>query len=173
MTDFNFVKSSANPQTADETTMVLAYEVAKIVESIWGKEDSGESKTYGKTECADAISMCRMLCEQECWYYEGMVPDKPQRIHHSITFTMMHIAMGNIIQRRHYHNRFGDYPKGDPKIAMIDLISALYNLAYAMGWKYYDLEVLGETRYKDRMLDLKQHGLQDKLKEEFRDNKEP
>jgi len=99
--------------------------------------------------------------------------NKPQRIHHSITFTMMHIAMGNIIQRRHYHNRFGDYPKGDPKIAMIDLISALYNLAYAMGWKYYDLEVLGETRYKDRMLDLKQHGLQDKLKEEFRDNKEP
>ena len=83
MTDFNFVKSSANPQTADETTMVLAYEVAKIVESIWGKEDSGESKTYGKTECADAISMCRMLCEHkhnksaehQCDWIEGSGKD--------------------------------------------------------------------------------------------------
>jgi hypothetical protein len=46
MADFNFVKASVNPQTADETTMVLAYEVAKVVESIWGKDlDDSNAKT--------------------------------------------------------------------------------------------------------------------------------
>jgi hypothetical protein len=109
-----------------------------------------------------------MLCEQECWYYEGMLPEKSQRIHYSIAFTMMHIAMGNIIQRRHYHNRFGGFPKGNPKDAMEDLIIAIWNLVHAMNWSYYELEALGEERYKDRMRDLVEHGINDKLKEEYR-----
>jgi hypothetical protein len=109
-----------------------------------------------------------MLCEQECWYYEGMIPEKALKIHYSIAFTMMHIAMGNIIQRRHYHKRFGGFPKGDPKQAMEDLITSVHNLAYAMGWKYYELEALGETRYKERMLDLAKHGINDKLNIEGR-----
>jgi hypothetical protein len=168
MSDFSFVKHSVNPQTADETTMVLAYEVAKVVESIWGKDLDSDAKTYGKTECADVIAQCRMLCEQECWYYEGMIPEKNLRIHYSITFNMMHIAMGNIIQRRHYHKRFGGFPKGDPKQAMEDLITSVHNLAYAMNWNYSELEELGETRYKERMIDLKEHGIQSGLKEEYR-----
>jgi len=167
MADFNFVKASVNPQTADETTMVLAYEVAKVVESIWGKE---KERGYGMTECADAISMCRMLCEQECWNYTGMIPETHDKIQHSIIFTMMHISMGNIIQRRHYHNRYGNYPKGNPQESMMQLIRDLYNLAHAMSWHYYDLEELGESRYKDRMNDLKTFGIQDKLKEEYRSN---
>jgi hypothetical protein len=37
-----------------------------------------------------------------------------------------------------------------------------------MNWNYSELEELGETRYKERMIDLKEHGIQSGLKEEYR-----
>jgi hypothetical protein len=82
MSEFDFVKTSVNPQTVDETLMVATYELGKVIEchhytKRYGIDSSTliikGYKNHGKSEVADLISMIRMYCQQQDWNYEELV----------------------------------------------------------------------------------------------------
>ena len=77
MSDFSFVKNSANTQSKEQTLLVLTYELGKLIEynhkaNIYGATgyycDANQQK-----EASDIISMLRMYCEQKGWNFEDLI----------------------------------------------------------------------------------------------------
>jgi hypothetical protein len=80
MSNFSFIKESANDQTPEETLLVCTYELGKVIECQHYEKRYGEDrliqkgyKTFGRTEMSDLISMLRMYCEQRDWDFEELI----------------------------------------------------------------------------------------------------
>ena len=164
---FSFVENSVNPLTADQTQSVLIYELGALEDSLFSREKQPDYQTYGKTELSDCICMCRMLCEQESWSYNEINFYYPEpyidffNLYHQIRSSSC-----KLVQQRHYHRVFGDYSRGTPFDSMTILLHWLYTLCEKMGWNYWEIQDMGEKRYKQRMKDIIEHGVKSKLKSE-------
>lgn len=74
---FSFVQSCANPQTPEQTLLILTYELGKVIEYYHKAKVYGAAGYYcvenQQKEMADLISMCRMYCEQRGWDFYGLM----------------------------------------------------------------------------------------------------
>lgn len=171
MTSYSFVKNSANDQTVEETQLVLVYELGKLFECLHNYVESTKLKAFAQTELADLVSMCRMLCEQKHWDFDTMCEDDfwPSRSYTPIELLCwMQIQLSRMIRGNHYLKRFGKFRGVDPRDAMKDLIFWVQYLCEQMQWDFRDTCRLGEQRYEERMRDLREDGLNNRLKKECR-----
>jgi len=170
--EFSFVKESANLQTADETQAVLVYELSKVFACLSDYESDAGYDTFAKTEFADMVSMARMLCEQEKWNFNAMVNNAAlTEWGYSITnvlMSRMFIALGKVVQSRHYYKRFGTPRHGDPQQMMQGFVVEMYAFCAHRSWVFQEMKYLGEERYKERMDDLKANGISRLLKSKYR-----
>jgi hypothetical protein len=166
---FNFSKLSANDQSWEQTELVAVYELANIFDCFY--DFGGESNhAFTKTEASDLTAMIRLLCEQEKWNFDNFIG--VDTTYKMLTDTQIlgkiFIRLGKVIQQNHYNNRYGNYPKGNPQESMRELIHYLRQFCVRHKWDFWELCDLGESRYKERMKDLREHGVNEQLRPEFR-----
>lgn len=74
---FSFVGNSVNPQTPEQTLLVLTYELGKVIEYNYKARVYGVVGYYcdanQRKEMADLISMARMYCQQKGWDFEELM----------------------------------------------------------------------------------------------------
>ncbi len=170
--NFSFVKASANDQTIEETQLVLVYELSRIFECLYETRDLTGLAAFAKTELADYISMCRMLCEQVPWSFDRMTEHLEEpifKMSKEVILAKMQILMGKTIRGLHYYKRFHEYRGDSPELCMTTLVTQIHYLCRCMGWRFFELVDLGEQRYKERMDDLKKNGVKECLRKEYQD----
>lgn len=165
---YSFVAKSANYQTPDETQAVLTYQLSKVFDCLYGRESETGFRSFASTEFADMTAMCRMLCEQEKYDFEKLCFNpEPREWSVDTILAKLFIALGKVVQRRHYIKRFGVSRHGKPEDAMHELTQLMRHLCYHMNWDFWELCDMGESRYEERMKDLRENGLNQFLKPEY------
>ncbi len=173
MAKFSFVDRSVNPQTPEETQLVMVYELGKLFECLYGTRLTLPGyREHAQTELADYVSMCRMLSEQEGWDFDVMTEHLSGGIvygHNSEELlAKMMVLTGKLVRALHYMKRFNE-PRGDsPSLCMESIIRQVYHLCDVLKYDFWDVCDLGVERYKERMTDLQRHGVNETLKKEFR-----
>ena len=167
---YSFVKNSANDQTPQETQLIMTYELARLMDCM--QTPYVGYVEHAKTETADFMSMCRMLCEQETWDFEYMYDKAFDSLRGDFTEAVlidkMYIAMGKMIRGLMYINRFGE-PRGDlPVQSMQIVINWLRCFCKYMTWDFWMIYELGERRFVERMRDLAKTGVESRLKPQYR-----
>lgn len=66
--------------------------------------------------------------------------------------------LGDLAKSLVYAERFEDYPKGDAKTAMADLIIMLHTLCIEQGWDFDELHRFGLERLKERYREFAERG---------------
>jgi len=66
--------------------------------------------------------------------------------------------LGDLAKNLVYAERFDDFPKGDGKTAMADLITMLHALCIEMGWDFEEIRRLGLERLKERYAEFAERG---------------
>ncbi len=169
---YSFVKASANVQTKDETQLVLVYELGRIYDCLLNRQ--GDMKgfiAFAQSETADFISMQRMLCEQEGWDFDVLASDDggPEIvIPRSEQLARIFVALAKVVRGNFYIKRFGKPRNEDPETSMRVVIHWTKLLCKNMGWDFEEVKSIGESKYEERMKDLREQGLNDQLKPEFR-----
>lgn len=173
---FSFVKLSVNPQTTDETIHVMTYELGQIMDTLDNYDKSIVEIKLGKKECsktdiADFISMIRMYCEQQEINYTLLVPVTVESMgiekHIDIILHQIFIKLAKTIRAYHYFKRFGVWRHGKDSEFLQEVIFWARLLCNKLGFDYWELQDMGESKYKDRMKDLKDNGIKSKLKKEY------
>ena len=172
---YSFVEASANNQTVDETELVLVYELGRIFDCLLNREgDLKAFKAFAKAETADFISMSRMLCEQMSWDFNAVYGDDDVEymLQGSESLSRIFIALSKVIRGNFYVKRFGNARNEDPEESMKVIIQWVKRLCRSMGWEFWELVQLGEERYEERMKDLRECGINSRLKPKYRRKKE-
>jgi hypothetical protein len=170
---YSFVKASANNQTPDETQLVMVYELGRIFDCLLnrGAEDFKAFKAFAQTETADFISMCRMLCEQKGWDFEVLAYDDTGVeviLPRSEQLARIYVALSKVVRGNFYIKRFGKPRNEDPEASMRVVIHWTKMLCNNMDWDFEEVRAIGESKYEERMRDLRETGLNTQLKPEFR-----
>ncbi len=165
---YSFVANSANDQMVEDTQLVLTYELSKVCDCLFDPSTLDEKKFYGQTEIADTISMVRMLCEQKRWNFEDMLGAEPTfSVNRQEVLNELFVRLGVLIRGIFYYKRFMNYRGPKPQDTMVMFISSLRKLCHCMHWDFEDLTKMGEERYKERMQDLKEKGVNEGLRKEY------
>jgi len=170
---FSFVELSANEQTPIETLHVLFYELGRIVQCLHYTQRYGPKgyKGYAEGELADAISMCRMYGEQKGVDSLSLVLDPldaAKIFDYDTSVWAMSTGLGGlyVLEERFTLSIRETLARGT---AISRILFALRHVGHRNAWSFEHLVGLGEERYRERMRDLKKHGIPEQLKEKFRD----
>ena len=167
---FSFVKNSVNPQTVEETQLVLVYELGRIFECLYDMRELSVYREFARTELADFISMSRMLCEQVGWDYDSMLTTRLNIFVNTREqiLAKMQILVGKTIRGLHYMKRFSNCRGDSPELSMGCLVDQTRWLCGLLDFDFWEVLELGEKRYIERMRDLVSNGVKEQLKKEFR-----
>lgn len=169
---YSFVKASVNEQSDEQTQLVMVYQLGNVFDCLLNREgDLKGFMAYAQTETADFISMCRMLCEQKEWNFEELCKDdqdvelptgRTEQLGRSF------IILSKVVRGLYHTMRFGNPHGENPEKYMKDLIHWVRRLCTQMGWDFWEVIEMGEKRYEDRMEDLRKHGINKRLKPQYR-----
>lgn len=164
---FSFIEHAAGPQSPEQTLLILAYEIGKILKC---EEDikilgSPGYKSAQCTEMGDTISMLRYYCEQTFQAYYSSEPSiKKEELQAWIQYkqlgSRLAIWVSNLIQSHHYTNMFGSHLYHNPiETCIANLRLLIETWTTLNGFNYKELEKLGEEHYLERMEHIRKDGM--------------